>query len=502
MKYILILADSKKSITEYAKKTVPASEKYEIDYYPVYGKVYEYLFIDRKNLVSQQKIDNKILHKILFFKDNYIDFEDIFVLINLRENYKEKEDFVSAKDINQLINEIEVFEKKDIFKSFPQSLQIESTSFCNAECIMCRHFYQKNTNARSLEIEIVKELSSALPYVFDVVINGYGEPFLSATLNEQMELYRHYACNITTNTNLSFVNEQIIEWINSMFRQIEISCDGASKKTFEEIRKNLSFNKFIKNLKLLREKCPDVLIRFSVVAMRQNIQELNAIVELAKEFGVYLITFVNIGTDVIIRNQADSIYNYPAAFWHAFEEAKKTGKKYGIIIDTPYIEADEYALDSRNQKRELKMIADSLRSFELDQDKVRARYNEFLNKKNSPKHWHESDTDIVCEGICDWLVNRCYIDLEGEVFPCCTNHKKSMGNLHNEGLFQIWNGAEYVKMRKIFHSGKIPGSCLGCSHIVDRKLHLLHLTDDELNRYILRSEEYKRNRESGELDDE
>ena len=60
---------------------------------------------------------------------------------------------------------------------------------------------------------------------------------------------------------------------------------GPVQKRYESIRRGASFAKFIKNLTILRENCPDVQLFMSVVAMRQNIEEAVSLVRMAKELG-------------------------------------------------------------------------------------------------------------------------------------------------------------------------------------------------------------------------
>lgn len=460
------------------------------------GGEFDFCIIDRAHLMDNIVRTYASKSTILYFKRHFVQFHDISELLALQNEYCASENYISAKDINQLISFMNIYEHKTIMDALPTDLQLESTSYCNAECIMCRHFYTKNDEADHLSDTLLEKLETVLRTVFLISINGYGEPFLSNSLKKQMHLYKKYDCKVSADTNLSIMNDEMITWINELFPQIEISCDGASKETFEHIRKNLNFDTFKSNMKMLRKECPNVLIRFSVVVMRQNIFELKEILELAKEYGVYLVSFAAIGTDAVLKNHKDSMYNYPAAFYSVIRELKKLGEKYGILIDTPYIEKTEYTMNPENQRRELEQIKISFeQKTEISQADAIERYHVMKHLPATEEDTSEKGIQIKFSGICDWLVQRSYIDLNGNVYPCCMNHKQKFGNLNCSTFEEIWNNHHYRTMRDLFWSGRIPHSCLGCSHIIDHKLKFLHMEDDEMGEFIRLSELYKSQRE-------
>ena len=79
------------------------------------------------------------------------------------------------------------------------------------------------------------------------------------------------------------MSEELAKEIHNSFYSITFSCDACTKETYENIRKGLSFDKFIENVKLLRSFGDKLPMRMSTVAMRQNLHELPGIVRLAAE---------------------------------------------------------------------------------------------------------------------------------------------------------------------------------------------------------------------------
>lgn len=81
----------------------------------------------------------------------------------------------------------------------------------------------------------------------------------------------------------------------------------------------------------------------------------------------------------------------------------------------------------------------------------------------------EDDFDIVDGSLCTWGIERCYIDLKGNVTTCCYNTRKYMGNLYEESFEEIWNGKNYVRFREMMRAGFLPSWCQECNWIKNQK---------------------------------
>jgi MoaA/NifB/PqqE/SkfB family radical SAM enzyme len=56
-----------------------------------------------------------------------------------------------------------------------------------------------------------------------------------------------------------------------------------------------------------------------------------------------------------------------------------------------------------------------------------------------------------------------HLRADGSVRACCTL-RRSMGDLHHQTVEQIWNGEEYVRLRRAFvEQSGIPGTCYRCT---------------------------------------
>jgi radical SAM protein with 4Fe4S-binding SPASM domain len=77
-----------------------------------------------------------------------------------------------------------------------------------------------------------------------------------------------------TNGSLLHKNDFIRKIIESPLDDITISLDATTKEEYEEVRKNLSFDQLIKNIKelyeLIQKESPNKILRLSVLALKAN----------------------------------------------------------------------------------------------------------------------------------------------------------------------------------------------------------------------------------------
>ena len=84
------------------------------------------------------------------------------------------------------------------------------------------------------------------------------------------------------------------------------------------------------------------------------------------------------------------------------------------------------------------------------------------------------DNLFECEGICEWCIEKPYIDLNGDVFVCCINSSYKVGNIFKSDSFMdIWNNETYQRIRELFYEGRLPGFCDNCQFILNGSLRKL-----------------------------
>lgn len=196
---------------------------------------------------------------------------------------------------NKILSIKEIKEKKTVLSSKLTSLICALTNRCNMQCIMC------DTWRTHWEIphKTYQEVISLLPYLEHVIWLG-GEVFLSEyfdNLLDETKKYPNLAQRI--NTNGVLIDEK---WADKLLQnKIDLiySIDGATKQTYEHIRKGARFEDLIKSLDIINRtrakyKDREFHLRMNVVIMRSNYHEVEKIIDFAKEYGFDLVQLMPI----------------------------------------------------------------------------------------------------------------------------------------------------------------------------------------------------------------
>lgn len=437
------------------------------------------VILDFRGICVGEKIENLYV----FYSNRIFQVSDDEKLVEKRSQMISSQNWDMAKRINGVLVAIDFLLHREDSKGMPDYLQIETTSYCNAKCVMCSHYFSNNKDACHLSNNTLNNMEDAIQLSSTISLNGMGEPFMSPEVCNQIDYYRQFGNRIVTNTNLSILDDRIIAQINSCFDWLEISIDGASPKLYEAVRKNLKYDTLKANLTRLKQECPNVRKHIAMVVMRQNVHEMPALVELAYEAGANIITFMTLNANIIIQNSADEMSNYPKVLEYYSVKALEVGKRLGIPVIVPNAITLNYDIKFDDIVDELDVM-NSTEKFKTEEQekemyKVANIVDEYL-QENDEIQYDTVPSKVKCRGICDWILKQSYIDLHGNVAMCCRNQSFHMGNVNKTGCFEnVWTGEFYKKLRRIFYSGYIPESCLKCGLIESGNLHHLIVDTDD-----------------------
>ena len=475
--YVICASEEKDGLSEAVKKFFDTEDIVFISDND-HPDIHDEIVISHAILSKLKEYRLNELKKIhLYFSGKIVSVGDEENLIRLRQEAIDAEKWARAKSINDLLIDINFIRRNTVVSSIPDYLQIETTSFCNANCIMCSHYFSENRGAANLGDTTLENLKDAIQLSHTISLNGMGEPFISDRLSDQIDYYASMGNTIVTNTNLSVLNDRLIAQINNNFEWLEVSCDGATKETYEAIRKDLSFEVFLKNLYILKEKCPNARKHIATVIMRQNVHEMPQMVELASRAGASIITFMTLNSNIVIQNQLDEMCHYPKVLEYYSVQALEMGKKYGIPVIVPNSNSLNRDITFEEIEEELSRM-NQIPLFKSYQDVEQMKRTASIVSTYLESHDEiQRDTQasqVRCSGICDWLLRQSYIDLKGNVAICCRNQSFHTGNVNESGSFsEVWNSPFYQKLRKIFYSGFVPESCLKCGLIESGNLKYL-----------------------------
>lgn len=207
-------------------------------------------------------------------------------------------DRIYDKKINKTINQLN--------KGYPLGVDIGTTNLCNAACIMCPHSKLKKMGTMDMNL-YKKIIDNCVKLNIKIItLSFFGEPFLDKTIIEKIRYAKEKGMNVGFYSNASLLTEKFAkEIIEAKLDNITISFDGATKETYEKIRKNLKFEVTKKNVlglintrKKLNKKNPR--INLVLVELEENKKEI-------KQFYQYWKGKVDSINIINMRNWANDI---------------------------------------------------------------------------------------------------------------------------------------------------------------------------------------------------
>jgi len=137
--------------------------------------------------------------------------------------------------------------------SFPQNVHIEVTNVCNLDCIMCPYGNmprKKGYMDYETFTEIIDQCAGRFP-LQRIALMGLGEPLLHPQLIKMSRYAKQAGIrNIYTSTNCVFLDEEKSNALlkESGFDHLIFSIDGATKETYEQLRRRSDFNEVVQNV--------------------------------------------------------------------------------------------------------------------------------------------------------------------------------------------------------------------------------------------------------------
>ena len=141
-----------------------------------------------------------------------------------------------------------------LYKPFPYILQVETTSYCNADCVICP--YPETAKEISMGImpddlykKIVDECAASdAVRVFEPFLNN--EPLLDRKFPQRLDYARRMLpkAKIQVNTNLSILSDEAAA---SLVRNVDVlllSAHGINAPEYEAVMPKVKFDRFMENL--------------------------------------------------------------------------------------------------------------------------------------------------------------------------------------------------------------------------------------------------------------
>jgi MoaA/NifB/PqqE/SkfB family radical SAM enzyme len=331
--------------------------------------------------------------------------------------------------------------RNPVAERLPRELYVEVTNRCNSRCQTCIRTFELLEPLRDLTLAELQAIVDQFPALERVVLHGIGEPLLNPELAAMIRYVKdqHPSAVVLFNSNAVLLDE---DWqralIDAGLDEFRVSLDAATSATYARIRGIDALDTVIENLHCFANSHGTKRPRLSfwLTALRENLSELPALVDLAAEIGVpevYVQRLVLIQRGLARAEQ--SLYRQLQAQEEAaLAEAAKRATVHRLDFRASGLVSPQESLRGRN---------DGDKPFDPAQDKP----------------W----------SACYRLWTTTYITANGNVLPCCISPFSTtdyanliLGNVFQTPFAQVWNGAKYVERRAALRTAQPLHPCELC----------------------------------------
>jgi radical SAM protein with 4Fe4S-binding SPASM domain len=299
--------------------------------------------------------------------------------------------------------------------SYPSTILLSPSQKCNYRCRTCMQTHDKS----ELSPEALKKVEALMPYASLLDFVG-GEPLVLDSFEQVIPWGAKYACRLETVTNGLLMDELWRERFVENISCVRISVDGATKETYQYVRRNPGFFRVLKNigelsLLKLRRGVKTPVIEINFVAMRANIRELPKLVALAGELGVKSVKVIYmIAHTKELAEQ--SLFFMQEESDACMRMAVEVGERAGVTVHVPGLFSDD-------------------------------------PKEKGPEN-HE-----FCAGPWHFLG----VEANGDVKICCGG-APHFGNINTQSFEEIWQSPALQHLRRTVNTPDEPKYCKRCSH--------------------------------------
>ncbi len=294
----------------------------------------------------------------------------------------------------------------------PETVQLEITNLCNLNCKMCPR-KKLPVKYKEMSRSLFKEIVNNLKGVKEIILTGWGEPTTHKELAEMVRYGKFKNKKVRLTTNGLLLNEKLRDKLTKAgIDSITFSVDSVdennewghmNKKTLDNIRA----------LSRMKNR-PSIVIQS---ILEKPISNLLAICDFAKSIGAERLNLSRVLQEFSPGMPRPSLNEEKEMVDKIF----KHGRKIGLQVD---------------------MI-----QYGVGSGLIRAVYP--LAKR----------TMGLFGERCLRLFNYAYVNVEGDVTPCCLLPSLKVGNIKTQRIEEIWQSRGFRRFRKNHNNHKLCKNC-------------------------------------------
>jgi len=171
--------------------------------------------------------------------------------------------------------------QKLISNVIPKISNIEATNACGMKCIMCPR-QNMTRKIGFMDIKLFEKIIRQAEKGSKVALHFFGDPLLHPKIGEMIKICRKYEIKSSLSTNpTSLTKENIQKILDSGLDYLHISLDGATKQTYEKIRRGMANYKqaieYIENFlsEKIKRKTRKPITTIAIIRMKETEKEIN-----------------------------------------------------------------------------------------------------------------------------------------------------------------------------------------------------------------------------------
>jgi organic radical activating enzyme len=162
------------------------------------------------------------------------------------------------------------------YRTFPRTVALETSSFCNARCVMCPHSDMRRKKGLMSWKLFARAIDECAEYdVEKIFLSGFGEPLTDSGLAEKIAYTHKKGLRTSIVTNGHLLDERKARsLIDAGLDEVNISIDGFTAPVYNAIRIGLDFDTVAANIKTLARlktgERPRLNLEMVVIAGNRN----------------------------------------------------------------------------------------------------------------------------------------------------------------------------------------------------------------------------------------
>jgi MoaA/NifB/PqqE/SkfB family radical SAM enzyme len=344
----------------------------------------------------------------------------------------------------------------------PLEAYIEVAARCNLRCEMCPIIVDPRYQPASgrpglLAPELFERLAPIFPTLQRAYLFGLGEPVLHPDLVPFAERLAAAGVEVWITTNATLIDDDLADALaRSGVARITVSIDGATAATYERIRKRGHFADAVRGLRALgaaRRRHGRPILYLSLIGMASNLDELPDLVDLCAEVG---------GDGVFV----EGLYPYPHPViedWFRRENLGHLGaERIAEIVERARLRAAFLGIELITRMEEIAShtpVAAPQAEPALSAMSAAPAPAEAALSADAPAVTPLEELRLPWACSEPWMTIN--VNASGEVRPCCFNDD-FLGDLRQQTMEEIWNGAGYDRLRSDQAAGRVSAGCEVC----------------------------------------